>query len=502
MSKTIPSGLLVTDEVTSFATCWQVRLTDKTVFAFTDHDEKLELRLNTDPDTLTYTPVGGYTRGNITTSSLMDVDNLQIEGAIINELGITLNDIRSGRFDFMLIKVFLVDWSDVEASSIFGQGVVPIALRSGFGGKLTRVDNEYLVEIRGMMERLRLEHGQLFSPLCRVDLGSVECGIDLLAEVKIANADTVQSKREFTAAGPVRVIPIYDTDTDFEAGVFDQTQIAASGVGAPAVLQLVRQTATENGTDLKPYLVETEADLIAMADDLSAHYALINDIALTNLWDPIQDFGGVFDGRGHIISNLEIDTNVNRVGLFGDTLSHSRIFRLGVLIGAAGIKTSVGGIVGTIVGNLVGNLKFCYTEALLVPTRGAVFAGTTHTAGGFMGQVTGTGSHITQCWSNVPVTEWETTGEANVGMFCGNKGGTALSTKNHVDEDISLEQSGPPPHTPSVVPDECAARQSTILMQKDATYFDWDVTDVWDLDEDVDYPRLKIATGPLITDHA
>lgn len=498
MPKTIPGGLSVTNEVTSLATCWQVRLTDGTVFAFTDHDEKLQFRIDQDPDTITYTPVGGYTRGNITTSSRMDVDNVQLEGAIINSLGITLGDIRAGRFDFMAIKVFLVDWSDPFVATVSGPGIVPIALRAGFGGRLTRVDNTYQAEVRGMMERLRLEHGQLFSPLCRVDLGSDECGIDLQAEVKTANVDTIQSKREFTAAGPVRVIPTYDTDTDFDAGVFDQTQIAASGIGAPALLQLVRQTESENGSDLKPFIIATEADLDAIRDNTSVHYALANDIELTGLWTPIVLFAGALDGRGHIISNLEIDTNVNRVGLFGTIEEAGRVFRLAVKVGPAGIKTSVGAIIGAMVGNNFGNIRYCYAESPLVPTRGAVFAGTTNTAGGFVGQ---NGGGVDICWSNVNVAEWELIGESNVGVFCGNKatGGGGFSL---VDREVAAESSGPPPH--NVTFDECAVATTTVLMKQESpTYSQWAFrADTWDFDEDVDYPRLKIATGPLITDHA
>lgn len=69
-----------------------------------------------------------------------------------------------------------------------------------------------------------------------------------------------------------------------------------------------------NGTAEAPYLIATEADLIAFRDkvnggesDISAK--LTSDITLINLWNPIigtldTPFTGTFDGDGHTISNF------------------------------------------------------------------------------------------------------------------------------------------------------------------------------------------------------
>lgn len=87
-----------------------------------------------------------------------------------------------------------------------------------------------------------------------------------------------------------------------------------------------------NGSVGTPWLIENLADLQAMSNDLSAHYALANNIDLSiiehSTWNggngflPIGDlttkFTGSFDGNGHTISGLFIDRpDTDFVGLFG-----------------------------------------------------------------------------------------------------------------------------------------------------------------------------------------
>lgn len=52
--------------------------------------------------------------------------------------------------------------------------------------------------------------------------------------------------------------------------------------------------------------VYTLEELLAIKDDLSANYVLMNDIKVKGIWDPIENFSGKFDGNGHKISNFKI----------------------------------------------------------------------------------------------------------------------------------------------------------------------------------------------------
>jgi hypothetical protein len=84
-----------------------------------------------------------------------------------------------------------------------------------------------------------------------------------------------------------------------------------------------------SGTPDDPYVITNVKQLQEMKYDLKAYYVLGNDIdaSETKNWnngqgfEPIGDyknpFTGSFDGRGHKIYNLYINTTRDYVGLFG-----------------------------------------------------------------------------------------------------------------------------------------------------------------------------------------
>ena len=87
-----------------------------------------------------------------------------------------------------------------------------------------------------------------------------------------------------------------------------------------------------SGTEENPYLIGTEADLIAFRDAVSADATanevsqlcakLIADVTLTKTWTPIQKanqkkYAGTIDGDGHKISNMNI-TGGAVVGFIGE----------------------------------------------------------------------------------------------------------------------------------------------------------------------------------------
>lgn len=80
-----------------------------------------------------------------------------------------------------------------------------------------------------------------------------------------------------------------------------------------------------DGTAENPYQIATAKQLVAVRNDLAAHYVLNNDIDLSDYfsWNPIGDavysFSGSFDGNGHVIRNMtiEVQTSDSYLGLFG-----------------------------------------------------------------------------------------------------------------------------------------------------------------------------------------
>ncbi|MFO8110048.1 MAG: GLUG motif-containing protein, partial [Thermoplasmata archaeon] len=119
-----------------------------------------------------------------------------------------------------------------------------------------------------------------------------------------------------------------------------------------------------SGTINDPYLIEDVDDLQAMEGNLSAHYALANDIdaSATVSWNggdgfepigtyswsyPELSFTGSFDGKNYNISGLYIDRSSSEyVGLFGATGSGSKVANLSLDNTCITGDTYVGGLVG------------------------------------------------------------------------------------------------------------------------------------------------------------
>jgi uncharacterized phage protein (TIGR02218 family) len=151
-------------EVTTLATCWRLERADGWVRGFTDHDRDLEI------DALVYTAATGFLPSAIKSGADLSVDNLDVEG-FLDDDALRPEDLTAGLFDGARIEIFLVNWADL------GQG--RIVLRKGWLGEVKRADSRFSAEIRGLANKLQQTQGILYSRLCRVDLGSPECGVDL-----------------------------------------------------------------------------------------------------------------------------------------------------------------------------------------------------------------------------------------------------------------------------------------------------------------------------------
>ncbi|MCL2433487.1 MAG: hypothetical protein FWD16_03085, partial [Clostridia bacterium] len=114
---------------------------------------------------------------------------------------------------------------------------------------------------------------------------------------------------------------------------------------AMAVLPAIKTQAITGGgaSASDPYLISTEADLIAIRTTspynatVGKYYRLTTDITLTAPWTPFA-FGGTFEGNGKTISGLEVDIAGNDAGLFSILNNSARVQNLTVKTGEAGIK--------------------------------------------------------------------------------------------------------------------------------------------------------------------
>jgi hypothetical protein len=132
-----------------------------------------------------------------------------------------------------------------------------------------------------------------------------------------------------------------------------------------------------SGTADSPYKITDAAQLNQVRNSPGAYYQLENDVDLSEWtdtnsplagWDPI-DFGGDFNGNGHIISGLWVErSSSENVGLFG-SLSGAKIKKLGVVVApgkrVAG-KQNTGIIAGQATSGTNVSIEQCYVSGEVV----------------------------------------------------------------------------------------------------------------------------------------
>lgn len=151
-------------EVTTLATLWLVTLADSTVLAFTDHDEDIEF------GGVTYASASGYTATDVASGCTLEVDNLDLEGALISP-SITEADLRAGVWDGAAIRITLVNWADLTMGGL--------VQRVGHLGEVTIERGRYKAELRGLIQAYSTTIVELTSPGCRAAFGDARCGINL-----------------------------------------------------------------------------------------------------------------------------------------------------------------------------------------------------------------------------------------------------------------------------------------------------------------------------------
>ena len=147
------------------------------------------------------------------------------------------------------------------------------------------------------------------------------------------------------------------------------------------------------------------------------------DIFLEEEFLPIPTFGGIFDGKGHSINGLQIDSGVSPAGLFGVVQEGAVIKNINVTgnVEPAGINNAVGGIVGENYGEII-NSTFTGTVK-----------GKTHT-GGIVG-INGPSATLQNCRVSGTVL-----GENMTGGICGYNQGSIIKCKNDASvNDVSVD---------------------------------------------------------------
>jgi len=121
----------------------------------------------------TYLARLGVEATEIAASNDFAVDNLEIRGALDEEL-ITKGDVLGGRFDDAEVLISLIDFEHLD----YGKMDV---IGGTVGNAETEDDLGWVLEVRGLSQKLQQTVGEVTAPLCRNSFGDERCRIDLEA---------------------------------------------------------------------------------------------------------------------------------------------------------------------------------------------------------------------------------------------------------------------------------------------------------------------------------
>lgn len=159
------------------------------------------------------------------------------------------------------------------------------------------------------------------------------------------------------------------------------------------------------------YLIGTAAELAWFAaTDGKTSAKLTADIDLAAYdWTPLNKFYGTFDGDGHMVKNLYINSGSYPLGIFGYVKTGAAVKNLGVsgdVTCTASSNAQAGGIAGYLESNAA--IENCYSSVNVTSKK----------HGGGIAGYTNAGSNITNCYASGNITT-TSKNECFLGGICG-----------------------------------------------------------------------------------
>lgn len=230
MATDVPLADILVHGIHRFATCWKIERTDGgAILYFTDHNHSLTV------DGASYNPVGSITASATRKQEGMQVQNKNVVGAIRSDK-ILDSDLLAGRYRGAKITEFGVDWRNPWAGKLW---------TSVFYIGETKFDNEqWKADVQGLVHRLQVAKGRLYTRECWYRFGDTDCGIDLegatvKTTLKIVSAVTNQ-RYEFTSNA-----------SGFLDHEFDEGQILWASGSNQGTLQEVKDFDSANGNKIE-----------------------------------------------------------------------------------------------------------------------------------------------------------------------------------------------------------------------------------------------------------
>ena len=148
---------------TTVCRAWAITRRDGVVFGFTDHDQGLSF------EGISFSASSGLSARAFEQTTGLSVDNTEAAG-VLSDPAIRGEDIRAGRFDGAEVRVWSVNWADVDARRLLFRGSL---------GEIERSGQMFRAELRGLADRLGQSFGRHYQRQCGAGLGDADCGVVL-----------------------------------------------------------------------------------------------------------------------------------------------------------------------------------------------------------------------------------------------------------------------------------------------------------------------------------
>ncbi len=142
-------------DATTLAHCWIIRREDGLVQGFTEHDRDLEV------SGVVCQAASGFLPSEAQSELGLAVDSQDVAG-VLSSSDISDEDVAAGRYDNARVETWIVNWKDGEQI---------LHLRTALLGHVTRKDNAFQAELRGLTSLLEQRIGRSFNRSCDAQVG-------------------------------------------------------------------------------------------------------------------------------------------------------------------------------------------------------------------------------------------------------------------------------------------------------------------------------------------
>lgn len=283
--KTVSAGLQAVIDAgqAQFVLIYKIKLKNGTIYAYTEHDQALDVDLSPldDDGLVTYLP------GTITENSSFDhttgtrVDSAELSGVtgLINMAGVTRDDILAGRFDGAVITTARVHWPDPTLG-----GMIEAVHDAG---DVTDQDGVFKLSTRSILDRYSAPVTVKIAPECRHVFGGSACGYDLSGQTYSGQISAISDARTF-------VTSVVQAQDYFAFGRLEFT----SGRNAGKIYDILSDDgAGEIALNAPPYLP------VAIGDTVTLTRGCRKDRVACEGFDNFARFGGFPDVPGSKLRN-------------------------------------------------------------------------------------------------------------------------------------------------------------------------------------------------------